>query len=141
MPHASLEDPKSIGSTIEVIDTENRRHLTHVNVHLDQLDEMMMPKAIDYLHLNAEAMSYQVCWRSNHGSAHLCVEKTSAESKLGARRATRQGRNIRSAKGFPLVQQDQRIQMLNQVARSFLKLWVVRSSERLHSSFTTWLNQ
>ncbi|CDJ26475.1 unnamed protein product [Triticum aestivum] len=141
MPHASLEDPKSIGSTIEVIDTENRRNLTHVNVHMDQLDDMMMPKAIDYLHLNAKAMSYQVCWRSNHGSAHLCVEKTSAERKHGARRATRQGRNIKSAKGLPLVQQDQRIQMLNQVARSFLKLWAVRSSERLHSSFTTWLNQ
>ncbi|KAF7033084.1 hypothetical protein CFC21_044210 [Triticum aestivum] len=141
MPHASLEDPKSVGSTIEVIDTENRRHLTHVNVHLNQLDEMMMPKAIDYLHLNAEAMSYQVCWRSNHGSAHLCMERTSAERKLGARRATRQGRNIKSAKGLPLAQQDQRIHMLNQVARSFLNRWAVRSSERLHSSFTTWLNQ
>ncbi|XP_048567144.1 uncharacterized protein LOC125547228 [Triticum urartu] len=64
MPHASLEDPKSVGSTIEVIDTTNRHHLTHVNVHLDQLDEMMMPKAIDYLHLNAEAMSYQ--WTDYH---------------------------------------------------------------------------
>ncbi|XBI32274.1 hypothetical protein VPH35_055745 [Triticum aestivum] len=141
MPHASLEDPKSVGSTIEVIDTENRRHLTHVNVHLDQLDEMMMPKAIDYLHLNAEAMSYQVCWRSNHGSVHLCMEKTSAERKLGACRATRQGRNIKSAKCLPLVQLDQRIQLRNQVGRSFLKLWAVRSSERLHSPFTTWLNR
>ncbi|XBI32277.1 hypothetical protein VPH35_055748 [Triticum aestivum] len=140
MPHDSLEDPKSLGSTIEVIDRENRHHLTHVNVHLDQLDEMMMPKAIDYLHHNTEAMSYQVCWRFNHGSAHVCVEKTSAERKLGARRARRQGRNIKSAMGLRLVQKDQRIQMTKQILGTFLKLWVVRSSKRLHNTFTSWHN-
>ncbi|VAH85055.1 unnamed protein product [Triticum turgidum subsp. durum] len=71
MPHASLEEPKSVGSTVEVVDTENRHHLTHVNVHLDQLDEMMMPKVIDYLHLNAEAMSYQ--WTDYHNCVAAMV--------------------------------------------------------------------
>uniref|UniRef100_N1R4E6 Uncharacterized protein n=1 Tax=Aegilops tauschii TaxID=37682 RepID=N1R4E6_AEGTA len=89
LPHDSLEDPKSPCPATEVIDGE-KQPLTHVNVHPDQLDKILLPKAIDYLHHNDEAMTYQVCWRSNHGSAHLCVEKTSSERTSGARRATRQ---------------------------------------------------
>ncbi|XBI32276.1 hypothetical protein VPH35_055747 [Triticum aestivum] len=79
MPHDSLENPKSSGegSAIEVID-EEKQHLTHANVHPDQLDEILL---------------------SNHGSANLCVEKTSTAKIRRARRAvTRQGRNKNSTK-------------------------------------------
>ncbi|XBI32278.1 hypothetical protein VPH35_055749 [Triticum aestivum] len=138
LPHDSSEDPMSTGSVIEVIDRENQHHLTHINVHSDQLDEMLLPKAIDFLHRSSEAMTYQVCWRSNHGSAHLCVEKIKAEIMLGARRGKRQGRNIKSTKVLRHLQQDQRMWLRKQVAGAFQKLWVVRSSERLQSWFTTW---
>uniref|UniRef100_A0ACD5XGP9 Uncharacterized protein n=1 Tax=Avena sativa TaxID=4498 RepID=A0ACD5XGP9_AVESA len=143
MPHDSLEDPKSTceGSAIEAVDGE-KQHLTHVNVHPDQLDEMLLPKAIDYLHHNVEATTYQICWRSNHGSAHLCVEKRSATRMLGASRAsTRQGRN-KSSKVLREMQQEQmkKVQW-KQVAEDFLKLWVVRSSEKMQSTFSGWLKQ
>nr|CDM83473.1 unnamed protein product [Triticum aestivum] len=142
LPHDSLEDPKSDGFAVEVIDRDNSHHLTHVTVQLDQLDEMVIPKATEYLHHNAKARTYQVCWRSNHGSAHLCVEKAIAEKLLEVRRSTRQGRNInKSTKGLSQVKQHQQARLKKQMFESFQKNWVVRSSERLQSSFTTWHDQ
>ncbi|VAH85060.1 unnamed protein product [Triticum turgidum subsp. durum] len=143
MPHDSLENPKSTGegSAIEVIDGE-KQHLTHANVHPDQLDEILLPKAIDYLHHNTETATYQIVWRSNHGSAHLCVEKTSTTRIPRAHRAAiRQGRN-KNSKALRRMRQEQmrKVQWM-QVAKDFLKLWVVRSSERLQSTFTSWLKQ
>ena len=61
MPHNSLEDPESSseGSAIEAIDGE-KQHLTPLNVHPDQLDEMLLPKAIDYIYHNKEATNYHI---------------------------------------------------------------------------------
>ncbi|KAM3335693.1 hypothetical protein ACQJBY_029909 [Aegilops geniculata] len=143
MPHDSLENPKSTGegSAIEVIDGE-KQHLTHANVHPDQLDEILLPKAIDYLHHNTETATYQIVWRSNHGSAHLCVEKTSTTRIPRAHRAAiRQGRNKNSKTLRQMRQEQMRKVQWMQVAKDFLKLWVVRSSERLQSTFTSWLKQ
>ncbi|KAF7033089.1 hypothetical protein CFC21_044215 [Triticum aestivum] len=143
MPHDSLENPKSTGegSAIEVIDGE-KQHLTHANVHPDQLDEILLPKAIDYLHHNTETATYQIVWRSNHGSAHLCVEKTRTTRIPRARKAaTRQGRNKNSKTLRQMKQEQMRKVQWMQVAKDFLKLWVVRSSERLQSTFTSWLKQ
>ncbi|VAH69019.1 unnamed protein product [Triticum turgidum subsp. durum] len=114
LPHDSLEDPKSDGSAIEVIDTESSHHLTYVTLPLDQLDKMLIPKATEYLRHNVKAMMYQVCWRSNHGSAHLCVEKAIAEKQSEVRRATRQGRNIKSTKGLSQVKHDWEVRLRNQ---------------------------
>ncbi|VAH82274.1 unnamed protein product [Triticum turgidum subsp. durum] len=141
LPHDSLEDPKSAGCAIDVVDRANQHHLTHVNVQSDQLDKMFLPKAIDYLRRNAEAMMYKACWRSNHGSAHLCAEKRGAERILRACVATRQGRNIKSTEELRLLQLDKQVQSWKHIAGAFLKLWVVRSSERLRSSFTVWFNE
>ncbi|KQK11480.1 uncharacterized protein LOC104582950 [Brachypodium distachyon] len=141
MPHDSLKEPKSgEGSTIEAIDGE-KQHLTHA-VHPDQLDGMLIPKAIDYLYHSAEATTYEICWRSNHGSALLFVYKTSTLSKFGARTAsTRQGRR----KSIKMLREILRGQMKNvqwkEVAKYYLKLWVVRSSVRLQSMFTEWLKR
>ncbi|EMS46285.1 hypothetical protein TRIUR3_25693 [Triticum urartu] len=105
MPHDSLQEPKSTskGSVIEAIDGK-KQHLTHVNVHPDQLDEMFLPKAIDYLYHNVESTTYEISWRSNHGSAYLCVDMTSATRLPGAPAAI-QGRN-KSNKVVPEMQQE-----------------------------------
>ncbi|VAH85051.1 unnamed protein product [Triticum turgidum subsp. durum] len=139
MPHHSLENPESTseGSAIEAIDGE-KQHLTHVNVHPDQLDEMLLPKAIDYLYHNTEVTNYQICWTSNHGSAHLYVENTRLAGPCIALKSTR--RDIHNM--FRQKQQDQQIKkvQLKQVARDYLKLWVVRSSERVRSLFSAWID-
>ncbi|KQK11485.1 uncharacterized protein LOC104583378 isoform X2 [Brachypodium distachyon] len=139
MPHDSLEEPKSTGDgfVIEAINGE-MQHLTHLNVHPNQLDEMLLPKATDYLYHNTAATTYEISWRSNHGSAHLCVDKTSARIISGAPTAsTGQGRNKNSKVLLEMLQEI----MKNTLARECLKLWVIRSSEKLQSMFTAWLKQ
>ena len=124
---------------IEAIDGK-KQHLTHVNVHPDQLDEMFLPKAIDYLYHNVESTTYEISWRSNHGSAYLCVDMTSATRLPGAPAAI-QGRN-KSNKVVPEMQQElmENVEW-KEVARRCLKLWLFRSSERMQSMFTAWLKR
>jgi hypothetical protein len=91
MLHHPLEDinfaTEAESCAIEAIG--GKQQLLDANVHPRQLDRLMLPKAVDYLHHNAEATMYQMSWKSKHGSAHLCVEKTSKEM-MGAPRATTQ---------------------------------------------------
>ncbi|KQK11441.2 hypothetical protein BRADI_2g60533v3 [Brachypodium distachyon] len=141
LPHDSWEmDLKSASEAdcaIEAIDGEKQQHLTHVNVHPDQLDEMLLPKATDYLYHNAKATTYQICWRSNHGSAHLCLEKT---KMFKARKSTQRMNNNNVLCQIP---HDQPISKdpCKQIIRDFLKLWVVHSSERLRTSISAWLGE
>jgi hypothetical protein len=93
MLHHPLEDinfaTEAESSAIEAIG--GKQQLLEANVHPHQLDRLMLPKAIDYLHHNAEATMYLMSWKSKHGSAHLCVEKTSKEMMGAPRATTRQG--------------------------------------------------
>uniref|UniRef100_A0A0E0KM29 Rx N-terminal domain-containing protein n=1 Tax=Oryza punctata TaxID=4537 RepID=A0A0E0KM29_ORYPU len=92
MPHDSVEDLEPANTAeryaVEAIDGEKQQN-GHVNVHPHQLDEMLLPKAIDYLYHNAEATTYQMYWKSKHSSAHLSVEKTSMVTPPRSRRTTR----------------------------------------------------
>ncbi|XP_014753730.1 uncharacterized protein LOC104582951 isoform X2 [Brachypodium distachyon] len=143
VPHYSDEpNSTSEGSVTEVIDGE-KQHLTHVNYQPDQLDEMLLPKAIEYLYHNTEATSYVISWRSNHGRADLSVSKTTIATRIsGARIAsTRQGTSKRSKMLREILQGQTKNLQWKEIARRYLKLWVVRSSERLQSMFTAWLSR
>uniref|UniRef100_A0ACD5XBH4 Uncharacterized protein n=1 Tax=Avena sativa TaxID=4498 RepID=A0ACD5XBH4_AVESA len=148
MPHDSRGDGlKSPGeaTAVEAIDGEIQQHLTHVNVHPEQLDEMLLPKAIHYLYHNTGATTYQTRWSSNHGSAHLCVEKARMLGACSGIKATRPGEGTRSTSTKLLcqMQQDQQVRKVEwkKQVTDFLKLLTVRSSERLRSSFTEWIEQ
>nr|CAB3451801.1 unnamed protein product [Digitaria exilis]CAB3455576.1 unnamed protein product [Digitaria exilis] len=39
----------------------------HTDITLEQLEEIMLPKAIDFFRQNAEAMVHQMLWKSEHG--------------------------------------------------------------------------
>ncbi|TVU06867.1 hypothetical protein EJB05_46903, partial [Eragrostis curvula] len=141
MPHDLVKDLKSDAPvkncSVEAIDGE-KQQTVHLNVHPHQLDKLLLPKAAAYLLHNAEAMTYQMSWKSAHGSAHLCVEKASIE-EMTAHRAMRQGRRN---KNKVLQMQDQMMKgKWKQVARDFMKLCAVGSPDELHASFTAWLNQ
>ncbi|KAL5215223.1 hypothetical protein ABZP36_004375 [Zizania latifolia] len=144
MPHDSdsVDDLKPASAAesyaVEAIDGE-KKPTAHVNVHPHQLDEMLLPKAIGYLYHNAEATTYQMSWKSKHGSAHLCVEKTSMAAPPRARRNTRQGR--RNKIQTLQMQEQTRNGQRKQVATDFLKLLAFRSSDNLQGSFTSWLNR
>ncbi|XP_066341584.1 uncharacterized protein [Miscanthus floridulus] len=75
MPHHLLEDIKfateTESSAIEVIE-----QLLDANVHPHELESLVLPKAVEYLHHNADSTMYWMSQKSKHGSAHLCVQKT-----------------------------------------------------------------
>nr|CAB3495547.1 unnamed protein product [Digitaria exilis] len=75
-PHGVPEGmaPVSGSSTIEFIDGK-QQHVMHKNISLEQLDEIMLPKAVDWLYKKAEATLYQLFWKSNHETAYLLLEK------------------------------------------------------------------
>jgi hypothetical protein len=53
------------------------QHLLHTVITLQQLGEIMLPKAIQYFCQNAEATVYQLVWKSKHGDARIQVERPS----------------------------------------------------------------
>ncbi|CAN6374713.1 unnamed protein product [Urochloa humidicola] len=78
-PHDSSEDmliPANKSSEAVAIDGREQ-HLLHTDITLQQLEEFMVPKAIDYFCQNDEATVYQMIWKSKHGVARIQVEKPS----------------------------------------------------------------
>jgi len=76
-PHGSSEGllPSEESSAIEVIDGAEQSG-AHTNISLEQLDEFMLPKAIDCLRRKDEVTAaYQMSGKSRHGTAFLQVEK------------------------------------------------------------------
>ncbi|WVZ63193.1 hypothetical protein U9M48_012846, partial [Paspalum notatum var. saurae] len=80
IPHESSDDiePAVESYALEVIDGKKREKI-HTNAHLQHLGDKLLPKAIKYLHQNAESKMYQMSLKSRHGTAHLCVEKGSIQ--------------------------------------------------------------
>ncbi|KAF8644277.1 hypothetical protein HU200_066504 [Digitaria exilis] len=67
-----------------------------------EVEEIMLPKAIDYFHQNTGARIYKMIWKSKHGSALIQVEKASMRTRrtLEGTRKTKvlqgQGQEFRS---------------------------------------------
>ncbi|CAN6361277.1 unnamed protein product [Urochloa humidicola] len=76
-PHGSSEDlePEVECSATVVIDSTEQSGACE-NVSLEEIDEFMLPKAIDCLYRKADTTVYQIFWKSKHGTAFLLVEKT-----------------------------------------------------------------
>ncbi|CAN6362617.1 unnamed protein product [Urochloa humidicola] len=134
IPHESPEDihPAVESYALEVIDEKDHNTL-HTNACLQDLDEKLLPKAIYYLHQNVGSKMYQMCLKTRHGTAHLCVEKMSTQKQSGHRSKAR-----RQAQNGSLKIQDKRSEQWKQIARDLLKLWVVRASDKLKDSIRSW---
>ncbi|KAG2639628.1 hypothetical protein PVAP13_2KG024400 [Panicum virgatum] len=65
-PHRSPKDmlPANRSSEVLAIVGEDQ-HCLRVDVTLEQLEEIMIPKAIDYFYQNTEATIYKMIWRLN----------------------------------------------------------------------------
>ncbi|XP_062182836.1 uncharacterized protein LOC133886940 [Phragmites australis] len=136
IPHDTPEDiePSADGYALEVIDEKDQETI-HMNACLQDLDEKFLPKAIDYLYKNAESNMYQICLKSRHGTAHLCVENTTTEMQSSRRiKASTHARNRRVIQ----KQENCRMQEWKKVPRDLLKLWVVRASDKLQGSIRSW---
>ncbi|KAG2551133.1 hypothetical protein PVAP13_9KG374800 [Panicum virgatum] len=138
-PHGSLSlggvTPTRVeSSALEVIDGEEQRGAHYTNLSLRQLDETMLPKALECLYLRAEATAYQMLWKSRHGAAYLQVKKTIPGRDGSGRRSLMQLRHR-------LHHQDPKLERWTHVLTSFLKLWVARAPERLRCSMVELLQR
>jgi hypothetical protein len=119
-------EPAAESYALEVIDGKEQG-VIHTNAHLRDLGDELLPKAIEYLHQNSESETYQMSLKSRHGTAHICLEKSSVKVQTAVmvqQEATRHAQNRMAT-----LQQD--IKQWKQVSQDLLKLWVVRSSDKL----------
>jgi len=77
-PHRSLEDmlPANRSSEVVAIVGEDQRCLL-TDITLEQLEDIIRPRALDYFYQNTEASIYKMIWKSKHSSALIQVEKAS----------------------------------------------------------------
>jgi hypothetical protein len=106
----------------------DEQHFLHTVFTLGQLEEVMLPKAIDYFCQNEEATVYQILWRSRHGTAYIQVERASMFMP-----STRQ--MFHGAKRRKLLQgQDEMLECVTYRASRFLELWATYAPIQLHGS-------
>ncbi|KAG2639626.1 hypothetical protein PVAP13_2KG021000, partial [Panicum virgatum] len=89
-PHRSLEHTLPANRSSEIVATVGEdQHCLHVDVTLEQLEDIILPRALDYFYQNTEASIYKMIWKSKHSSALIQVEKASMstpKSFWGARK-------------------------------------------------------
>ena len=77
-PHGYLEDILPVDTSREIVAIySEEQHCFHTDFTLGQLEEIMLPKAIDYFYKNGNATVYKMLWRPKHGIAYVHVEKAS----------------------------------------------------------------
>ncbi|KAG2631354.1 hypothetical protein PVAP13_2NG189200, partial [Panicum virgatum] len=120
-PHVSLGDmlPANRSSEIALI-VHKEQHCLHTDITLEQLEDIMLPKAIDYFHQNAEATVCKMLWKSKHGYALIQVEKPF----MGTRK---------------LLQGHDKELIRNRIrACHLLDLWVTHAPIQLQRSIMNW---
>jgi len=133
-PHGSSEDmlPES-KSSVSVVIVGGDHHCLNTDIALEQLEEIMLPKAICYFCQNAEATVYQMIWRSKHGSALIQVEKPSMSTQRTQRTFGRRTKR-KLSRG-----QDQELgSPTRMMTHLLLDLWVAHIPVRLQRSLMDW---
>jgi len=136
-PHGCLEDmlPANRNSEITAIVCKEQ-HCLHTDITLEQLEDIMLPKAINYFHQNAEAMVYQMIWKSIHGFAHIQVEKPCMSTR---RSSMRTQRTLGEATKRKLLQGYDEELIRNRIRTCHsLDLWVTHAPIRLRRSIMNW---
>ncbi|CAD6341733.1 unnamed protein product [Miscanthus lutarioriparius] len=89
MPHGSSEDLLAADkSSAIVVNHSEEQHCAHTDITLAQLEEITLPKAVDYFCQNTDTLVYQMLWKSKHGAAYIQVVKAST-TMHSTRRMTR----------------------------------------------------
>ncbi|WVZ61674.1 hypothetical protein U9M48_011511 [Paspalum notatum var. saurae] len=125
MPHGSSEDllPVNTSYAAEVIHGD-KQHCLHTNITFQQLEDIILPKAVDYFDQNAEASIYKILWKSNHGTAYIQVEAASMKNQR------RLGTN-----------ENQEQEYSRHVIPHFLELWVAHAPVWLQGSVVDWIQK
>ncbi|XP_006658235.1 uncharacterized protein LOC102720064 [Oryza brachyantha] len=135
-PHGSSEDlfPAVENSVIEVINA-NDQHCLHTNIGLQQLEEIMLPRAVDCFRQNTKATVYQMLWKPKHGVAYLHAVKTNM-NMVSTRKAIEGAR-----KSKPLRRQDGKRRHRTDGISEFLSLWAAHAPVQLQGSILNWIQK
>uniref|UniRef100_A0A0E0E721 Disease resistance N-terminal domain-containing protein n=1 Tax=Oryza meridionalis TaxID=40149 RepID=A0A0E0E721_9ORYZ len=131
-PHGSSEDlfPAVESSVIEIVNGVDQ-HCLHTNIALEQMEGIMLPRAVDCFRQNAGTTVYQMVWKSKHGGAYLQAVKVS-------KNMLRQ-RTIRGAKKAKLLRRhDHWTQSRIDAISDFFNLWAAHAPVQLQGSILDW---
>ncbi|XP_006657411.2 uncharacterized protein LOC102721288 isoform X1 [Oryza brachyantha] len=132
LPHVSSTDllPATENFVIEMIDGEEQQLSCHTNIALNQLNEIMLPKAIDSINQNGEVAAHQLLWKSKHEAAFFNVWNTRMNTS-----------SILSTAGKEtlLQQHDLQLESRADVISEFLTLWVERTPVMMQFSAVDWI--
>ncbi|CAN6196741.1 unnamed protein product [Urochloa humidicola] len=136
-PHGSKKDmlPADKSSAISAIFGEEQ-HCMDTDITLEQLNEIMLPKAIDYFCRNNEAIVYQMLWKSKHGTEYMEFEKESIEVST-AQRSSRRATKRRKLE----QQQVHDLRDRNRIVARFLNSWVVHAPVRIQGLILDWIQK
>ncbi|CAL4981753.1 unnamed protein product [Urochloa decumbens] len=135
-PHGSSKNmlPADRSSTMAPI-FRRGQHCEDTDIALEQLKEIMLPKAISYFQENTEATVYQILWKATHGTAYIHFGKPSMEAP-GA------WRTLRGARKRKLVQRkDQDTRHRTRMISHLLDLWAAHAPVRLRGFILDWVQQ
>ncbi|XP_066393004.1 uncharacterized protein [Miscanthus floridulus] len=139
-PHGCSEDMLPVNKSSEAVEiVGGQQHILHTDISLEQLEEIMLAKAVDYFCHNGEASIYQMIWRSKHGAARIHVEKPSINKQRTSMRAQRTFGGPTNRKR--LRGQGQNIGKFLGVLTHFLDLWGAHVPIQLQSSLMGWMQK
>ncbi|RCV39361.1 hypothetical protein SETIT_8G217700v2 [Setaria italica] len=140
LPHGSLEDmlPANRSSKIAAI-VRKEQHFLHTDITLEQLEEIMLPKAIHYFRQNEEAMVYQMLWKSKHGIAFIQVEKPCMSTWRSSMRRQSTSGGARKRKVFQ--GDDEELIRRRIYVCHWLDSWFTYVPVRLQRSLMNWIRK
>ncbi|CAL5077164.1 unnamed protein product [Urochloa decumbens] len=132
-PHGSSEDMLPMNARM----VRKEEHCLHTDVTLEQLEEIMLPGAINYFRQNAEAAVYQIIWKSKHGCALIQVEK----ARMSRQRTSMQTRGISGGdrKRKMLQRQHQELGNRTRMISHLLDIWSAHVPVRLQRLSIDWM--
>lgn len=125
--------------TMAIASGEQEQRILHTDIALEQLEEIMLPLAIDYFSQNVEATVYQLIWKSKHGSAIIQVEKLMLSIPRRSIRTRRTSREPRKRRLFG--EQDQELGNPTYMITHLLDLWGAHVPVRLERSVKDWMQK
>ena len=132
-PHRSPKDmlPANRSSEVVVIVGEDQ-HCLHVDVTLEQLEDIILPRALDYFYQNTEASIYKMIWKSKHSSALIQVEKASMSTQ----------KSFGGARKRKMLQgHDKEFICRKFMISRLFDLWRAHVPVQLRSAFKDWLKK
>ncbi|CAL5077122.1 unnamed protein product [Urochloa decumbens] len=138
-PHDSSDGllPADRSSAATMIDGDgDKQHCRlHPDMTLEQVEEVMLPKAIGYFSQNTEATAFQMLWKSRCGTAYIQVEK----ERIFTPRTRRTFIGERKRK--TLQRHDQELENPSHVISHFVDLWATQAPIQLQVSIMDWFQK